>query len=148
MEKTFVCVKPDGVQRGLIGEVVKRFENRGFVLCAAKFMQVSPELAAKHYAEHEGKPFYNGLVNYITSGPVFAMVWEGENVIATARQMMGSTNPIDAQPGTIRGDFGLTVGKNVIHGSDSPESAEREIKLFFKEEELVHYTKLMNDWIY
>lgn len=105
-------------------------------------------MAEQHYGEHKEKPFFGELVDFITSGPVFAMVWEGENVIATARQMMGSTNPIDAQPGTIRGDFGLTVGKNVIHGSDSPESAEREIKLFFKEEELVHYTKLMNDWIY
>ena len=105
MEKTFVCVKPDGVQRGLIGEVVKRFESRGFVLCAAKFMQVTPELAAKHYAEHEGKPFYNGLISYITSGPVFAMVWSGDNVVKAVRQTVGSTNPTEAAPGTIRHDF-------------------------------------------
>jgi len=111
-------------------------------------MQVSQELAETHYGEHKEKPFFGELVDFITSGPVFAMVWEGENVIATARQMMGKTNPQEAAPGTIRGDYGLTVGKNVIHGSDSPESAEREIRLFFKEEELVDYSKLMNQWIY
>ncbi|MBO8177486.1 MAG: nucleoside-diphosphate kinase [Bacillus sp. (in: Bacteria)] len=148
MEKTFLMVKPDGVQRGLIGEIVSRLEKKGFQLVGAKFMQVSKELAEQHYAEHKERPFFGELVDFITSGPVFAMVWQGENVIATARQMMGSTNPKDAQPGTIRGDFGLTVGKNVIHGSDSPESAEREIGLFFKEEELVSYNKLMNQWIY
>ena len=102
MEKTFVCVKPDGVQRGLIGEVVKRFENRGFILCAAKFMQVTPELASKHYAEHVGKPFYEGLVKYITSGPVFAMVWEGDDIVKAVRQTVGSTRPTEAAPGTIR----------------------------------------------
>jgi nucleoside-diphosphate kinase len=148
MEKTFLMVKPDGVQRGLIGEIVSRLEKKGFQLVGAKLMQVSKELAEQHYAEHKERPFFGELVDFITSGPVFAMVWQGENVIATARQMMGSTNPKDAQPGTIRGDFGLTVGKNVIHGSDSPESAEREIGLFFKEEELVSYNKLMNQWIY
>ncbi|MGG3736959.1 nucleoside-diphosphate kinase [Aeribacillus pallidus] len=148
MEKTFLMVKPDGVQRGLIGEIVSRLEKKGFQLVGAKFMQVSKELAEQHYAEHKERPFFGELVDFITSGPVFAMVWQGENVIATARQMMGSTNPKEAQPGTIRGDFGLTVGKNVIHGSDSPESAEREIGLFFKEEELVSYNKLMNQWIY
>ena len=111
-------------------------------------MQISDELAEQHYGEHKEKPFFGELVSFITSGPVFAMVWEGENVIATARSMMGATNPSDAQPGTIRGDFGVTVGKNVIHGSDSPESAKREISLFFKEEELLSYSKLMNDWIY
>lgn len=111
-------------------------------------MQVSRELAEQHYAEHKERPFFGELVDFITSGPVFAMVWEGENVIAAARQMMGKTNPQDAAPGTIRGDFGLTVGKNVIHGSDSPQSAEREINLFFKEEELITYTKLMNEWLY
>jgi nucleoside-diphosphate kinase len=148
MEKTFLMVKPDGVQRGLIGEIVSRLEKKGFQLVGAKFMQVSKELAEQHYAEHKERPFFGELVDFITSGPVFAMVWQGENVIATARQMMGSTNPKDAQPGTIRGDFGLTVGKNVIHGSDSPESAEREIGLFFKVEELVSYNKLMNQWIY
>ncbi|MBA2875029.1 nucleoside-diphosphate kinase [Thermaerobacillus caldiproteolyticus] len=148
MERTFLMVKPDGVQRNLIGEIVARFEKKGFQLVGAKLMQVSRELAEQHYAEHKARPFFGELVDFITSGPVFAMVWEGENVIATARQMMGKTNPQDAAPGTIRGDFGLTVGKNVIHGSDSPASAEREIHLFFKEEELVDYSKLMNEWVY
>ncbi|PKR85909.1 nucleoside-diphosphate kinase [Heyndrickxia camelliae] len=148
MEKTFLMVKPDGVQRQLIGEIISRFERKGFHLVGAKLMKVSTELAEKHYGEHKERPFFGELVQFITSSPVFAMVWEGENVIATARQMMGSTNPKDALPGTIRGDFGVTVSKNVIHGSDSPESAEREIGLFFKQEELVEYTKLINDWIY
>ncbi|MBS4173277.1 nucleoside-diphosphate kinase [Bacillus sp. FJAT-49736] len=148
MEKTFLMVKPDGVQRQLIGEIVSRFEKKGFQLVGAKLMQISTELAQKHYGEHKERPFFGELVDFITSGPVFAMVWEGENVISTARQMMGSTNPKDAQPGTIRGDFATTVGKNIIHGSDSPESAEREIGLFFKQEELVEYTKLINNWIY
>ncbi|GGJ60321.1 nucleoside-diphosphate kinase [Anoxybacillus voinovskiensis] len=148
MERTFLMVKPDGVQRNLIGEIVARFEKKGFQLVGAKLMQVSRELAEQHYAEHKERPFFGELVDFITSGPVFAMVWEGEDVIATARQMMGKTNPKEALPGTIRGDFGVTVGKNVIHGSDSPASAEREINLFFKEEELVNYSKLMNEWVY
>jgi nucleoside-diphosphate kinase len=148
MEKTFLMVKPDGVQRGLIAEFVSRFEKKGFQLAGAKLMSISKELAEEHYGEHKERPFFGELVDFITSGPVFAMVWQGENVIATARQMMGATNPRDAAPGTIRGDFGITVGKNVIHGSDSAESAEREIGLFFKEEELVEYSKLMNEWIY
>ncbi|MCX8046399.1 MAG: nucleoside-diphosphate kinase [Anoxybacillus gonensis] len=148
MERTFLMVKPDGVQRGVIGDIVARFERKGFQLVGAKLMQVSRELAEQHYAEHKERPFFGELVEFITSGPVFAMVWEGENVIATARQMMGKTNPQEALPGTIRGDFGLTVGKNIIHGSDSKESAAREIQLFFKEEELVSYNKLMNEWVY
>ncbi|MGY3714123.1 nucleoside-diphosphate kinase [Sutcliffiella cohnii] len=148
MEKTFLMVKPDGVQRNLIGEIVTRFEKKGFHLAGAKLMQISTELAEQHYGEHKERPFFGELVDFITSGPVFAMVWEGENVITTARQMMGATNPKDAQPGTIRGDFGVIVGKNIIHGSDSPESAEREIGLFFKEEELVAYSKDINNWVY
>lgn len=148
MEKTFLMVKPDGVQRNLIGDIVARFEKKGFQLVGAKLMNITAELAGEHYGEHKERPFFGELVEFITSGPVFAMVWQGENVIATARQMMGATNPKDAVQGTIRGDFGLTVGKNVIHGSDSPESAEREISLFFNESELVEYTKLMNNWIY
>ena len=148
MERTFLMVKPDGVQRGVIGDIVARFERKGFQLVGAKLMQVSRELAEQHYAEHKERPFFGELVEFITSGPVFAMVWEGENVIATARQMMGKTNPQEALPGTIRGDFGLTVGKNIIHGSDSKESAAREIQLFFKEEEIVSYNKLMNEWVY
>src|SRR5690625_4311036 len=127
MEKSFLMVKPDGVQRNLIGEIVNRFEKKGFKLASAKLMQVSEDLAKEHYGEHKDKPFFGELVEFVTSGPVFAMVWEGENVIKTARQMMGATNPTEAAAGTIRGDFGLTVGKNVIHGSDSLESAEREI---------------------
>ncbi|MGM9928147.1 MAG: nucleoside-diphosphate kinase [Bacillus sp. (in: firmicutes)] len=148
MEKTFLMVKPDGVQRQLIGDIVARFERKGFQLVGAKLMQIPTSLAETHYGEHKERPFFGELVDFITSGPVFAMVWEGENVIATARQMMGATNPKDALPGTIRGDYAATVGKNIIHGSDSPESAEREIGLFFKEEELVSYTKLINEWVY
>ena len=148
MEKTFLMVKPDGVQRNLIGEIVSRFEKKGFQLVGGKLMSISKELAEEHYGEHKERPFFGELVDFITSGPVFAMIWEGENVITTARQMMGSTNPKDAAPGTIRGDFGVTVGKNIIHGSDSPESAVREIGLFFNNEELVQYDKLMNQWIY
>jgi nucleoside-diphosphate kinase len=148
MERTFLMVKPDGVQRNIIGEIVSRFERKGFQLVGAKLMQISPELAEQHYGEHKEKPFFGDLVSFITSGPVFAMVWEGDNVIATARQMMGKTNPKEALPGTIRGDFGLVVDKNVIHGSDAPESAAREIGLFFKEEELVSYEKTVNNWVY
>lgn len=148
MEKTFLMVKPDGVQRNLIGEIVSRFESKGFQLVGAKLMAIPVELAEQHYGEHKERPFFGELVEFITSGPVFAMVWEGENVIATARTMMGATNPKDSAPGTIRGDFAATVGKNIIHGSDSPESAEREIGLFFKEEELVTYTKQISEWIY
>ncbi|SEP68108.1 nucleoside-diphosphate kinase [Piscibacillus halophilus] len=148
MEKTFIMVKPDGVQRNLIGDIVQRFEKKGFKLVAAKLMQISPDLAEEHYGEHKDKPFFGELTGFITSGPVFAMVWEGENVIATARKMMGATNPAESDIGTVRGDFGLTVGKNVIHGSDSPESAEREIGLFFNEEDLLAYNKDQNQWIY
>ncbi|MEK4969458.1 nucleoside-diphosphate kinase [Cytobacillus kochii] len=146
MEQTFLMVKPDGVQRNLIGEIVSRFEKKGFQLKGAKLMSIPTELAEEHYGEHKERPFFGELVDFITSGPVFAMVWEGENVIATARQMMGATNPKDSVPGSIRGDFAVTVGKNVIHGSDSKESAEREIGLFFKEEQIVEYKKLINDW--
>ena len=147
MEKTFLMVKPDGVQRNVIGEIVARFEKKGYHLAGAKLMQIPTELAEEHYGEHKERPFFGELVEFITSGPVFAMVWEGENVILTARQMMGATNPKDAASGTIRGDFAVTVGKNMIHGSDSAESAEREIGLFFKEEELVSYEKTINSWV-
>ena|SRR5690625_1635627 len=148
MEQTFLMVKPDGVQRNLIGEIVHRFERKGFKLAGAKLMMVSEDLAENHYAEHKERPFFGELVEFITSGPVFAMVWEGENVISTARDMMGKTNPAEAAAGTVRGDYGVTVGKNIIHGSDSSESAEREISLFFHKEELVSYTKQDNSWIY
>jgi nucleoside-diphosphate kinase len=147
MERTFLMVKPDGVQRNLIGEIVSRFENKGFQLVGAKLMQITEELAEQHYGEHKERPFFGELVEFITSGPVFAMVWEGENVISTARLLVGATNPTESAPGTIRGDFAVTVGKNIIHGSDSSESAVREIGLFFKEEELVSYDKVMNNWI-
>jgi nucleoside-diphosphate kinase len=148
MEKTFLMVKPDGVQRNLVGEIVNRLERKGFKLVGAKLMQISDELASEHYGEHKERPFFGELVDFITSGPVFAMVWEGENVIKTAREMMGKTNPAEAAPGTVRGDYGVTVGKNVIHGSDSPESAEREINLFFDQKELVSYSKQDSAWIY
>ena len=148
MEKTFLMVKPDAVQRQLIGEIVSRFEKKGFQLVGAKLMQMSSELAEKHYAEHIGKPFFEDLTNFITSGPVFAMVWQWDNVVNTARKMMGKTNPSESDPGTIRGDFGVVTNRNIIHGSDSLESAEREINLFFNESELIDYTKLMNQWIY
>lgn len=147
MERTFLMVKPDGVQRNLIGEIVGRFESKGFKLVGAKLMQITPELAAEHYGEHKERPFFGELVDFITSGPVFAMVWEGENVISVGRLMTGATNPKESAPGTIRGDFAVTVGKNIIHGSDAPESAVREIGLFFKEEELVSYDKTINNWI-
>ncbi|MYL48466.1 nucleoside-diphosphate kinase [Halobacillus litoralis] len=148
MEKTFLMVKPDGVQRNLIGDITARFERKGFKLAGAKLMAIPTELAEEHYGEHKEKPFFGELVDFITSGPVFAMVWEGEDVIATARTMMGATKPSEAAPGTIRGDYGVTVGKNVIHGSDSKESAEREIGLFFDEKELVDYEKDSLNWIY
>ena len=137
MNRTFAMVKPDGVQKGLVGEIISRFEKKGLKIVALKIMKITPELAEKHYSEHKGKPFFADLVNFITSGPVAPMVLEGENVISTVRAMMGATNPQDATPGTIRGDFALTIDENIIHGSDSPESAMREIGLFFKEEEIV-----------
>src|SRR5690625_7709440 len=131
MEKTFIMVKPDGVQRGLVGEIVQRFEQKGFVLAGAKLMQVSEELAKEHYGEHKERPFFGELVDFITSGPVFAMVWEGEDVILTSRNMIGATNPAEANPGYISGDYYVTVGKYIILGSDSVYSANLEIYLFF-----------------
>ncbi|AKO93967.1 nucleoside-diphosphate kinase [Priestia filamentosa] len=148
MEKTFIMVKPDGVQRNIVGDVVTRFEKKGFQLVGAKLMHVSEDLAKEHYKEHKEKPFFGELVDFITSSPVFAMVWEGENAVTVARKMLGKTNPAEAEVGTIRGDYGLQVAKNVVHGSDSNESATREISLFFEESELVNYTKLINDWVY
>ncbi|WP_188734195.1 nucleoside-diphosphate kinase [Oceanobacillus neutriphilus] len=148
MESTFLMVKPDGVQRNLIGDIVARFEQKGFKLVGAKLMTISADLAETHYSEHKERPFFGELVEFITSGPVFAMVWEGENVVASARTMMGKTNPSEALPGTIRGDYGISVGKNIIHGSDSLESASREIGLFFDEKELNSYEKQTEAWIY
>ncbi|WP_018133238.1 nucleoside-diphosphate kinase [Effusibacillus pohliae] len=146
MERTFLMVKPDGVQRGLIGEIVSRFEKKGFKLVNAKLMTVSRELAEKHYEELKDKPFFGELVDFITSGPVFAMIWEGPNVISVARAMMGKTNPAEAAPGTIRADYAVSVGMNVIHGSDSPENAEREINLWFNGE-LIEYDKTIAKWM-
>ncbi|ERI08362.1 nucleoside-diphosphate kinase [Aneurinibacillus aneurinilyticus] len=146
-QRTFIMAKPDAVQRNLIGDIMQRFERKGFHLIGAKLMNVPRELAEEHYAEHKEKPFFGELVDFITSGAVFAMVWEGENVIATARNMMGKTNPAEAAPGTIRGDFGISMGMNIIHGSDAPETAEREIALWFKDTELHVYEKTINKWI-
>ena len=148
MERTLVLIKPDGVQRGLIGEIIARFERRGLRLVGMKFMQISRELAARHYGEHEGKPFYAGLIDYITSGPVVAMVWEGQQAIRIVRDMMGSTRPVEAAPGTIRGDYALEVGRNIVHGSDGEESALREIDLFFKEEELISWARDLDPWVF
>ncbi|KOS63638.1 nucleoside-diphosphate kinase [Lysinibacillus agricola] len=134
IEQTFLMVKPDGVKRQVVGDIVDRFERRGFVLKGAKLMVIPTELAEKHYAEHAERPFFGELVDFITSGPVFAMVWEGENVIKLARTMMGATKPEESNPGTIRGDYATTVSHNIIHGSDSLASAEREIGLFFGED--------------
>jgi len=149
-ERTFVMAKPDAVQRGLIGEIIQRLEERGLKLVGAKFMQIDEELAHEHYGEHEGKPFFEGLVEFITSGPVMAMVWEGADATRQVRQMMGETDPADAQPGTIRGDLGLDLGHNVIHGSDHEDEGanEREINLFFDDEELVDYERTDATWVY
>lgn len=148
MERTFIMIKPDGVQRGLVGEVIGRFERKGFTLVGMKLMAVSPELAKQHYGEHEGKPFFAGLVDFITSGPVVAMIWEGESVVSAARKMIGATKPIESAPGTIRGDFGITVGRNLIHGSDAVETAQKEIALWFQGSELTDWTPVAKDWLY
>lgn len=131
MEKTLVLVKPDGVQKAVIGDIINRFERRGLKIVGLKMMQLTPETAGKHYAEHQGKPFFGELVDFITSGPLVAMVVAGENAIKAVRTMMGATNPLDAAPGTIRGDYALNISNNIVHGSDSPTSAEREIGIFF-----------------
>jgi len=148
-ERTFVMVKPDGVHRGLVGRIVARLEDRGLKLVAGKFVELDEALAREHYAEHEDEPFFEDLVSFITSGPVFATVWEGMDAVARVRDMMGETDPADSDPGTIRGDFGLDLGRNVIHGSDTePGSAEREIELFFDDEELVDYERVDEQWLY
>ncbi|PZF90215.1 nucleoside-diphosphate kinase [Listeria ivanovii] len=147
MEQTYVMVKPDGVERGFIGEIVARMEKKGIKIVAAKLIQIDRELAEKHYAEHIGKSFFEDLIGFITSGPVFAMVLEGDDVIKIARRMMGKTNPLEADVGTIRADYAVHTNRNVIHGSDSPESAKREIELFFKPEEILTYQKAVDKWI-
>lgn len=148
MERTYLMIKPDGVQRGLCGEIVSRFEKKGLKLIAMKLIHISKATAENHYGEHKGKKFFDSLISYITSGPVLAMVWEGENAVAVCRTIMGKTNPQESAPGTIRGDFGMVTGVNLIHGSDSPESAAREISIFFKPEDLMTYTRTMDKWIY
>lgn len=147
MEKTFIILKPDAVQRGLVGEIIGRFERRGLKLKAMKFMQVSDELARKHYAVHAERPFFGGLIQYITSAPVVALVLEGSNAIAVVRSMVGATRPYEAAPGTIRADFGLEVGRNLVHASDGPETAKDEIALWFGSD-LVDWQRATDPWIY
>jgi len=146
-EQTLVLVKPDAVQRGLIGEVIARLERRGLQLVGLKMMRISEELAGRHYAEHREKAFFAGLVGFITSAPVVAMVWEGPGVVGMVRAMMGATNPANAAPGTMRGDLAVSFGMNVIHGSDSVESAEREVGLFFTSDEIVPWERTLDRWI-
>lgn len=148
MERTYLMVKPDGVQRGLVGEIISRFEKKGMKIVGLKMLQIPVEMAEKHYGEHVGKPFFKPLVDYITSSPVVAMVVEGKDAVSAAREMMGATNPLKAAPGTIRATYGMDIGRNIIHGSDSPASAEREISIFFKPEELVDYKRSIEGWIY
>ncbi len=148
MERTLVLIKPDGVQRGLIGEIIARLERRGLRLIGAKFMQVSQDLAETHYAIHQGKPFYEGLIAYITSAPVMAMVWEGPNAIAAVRQTMGSTRPTEAAPGSVRHDFSLEVGRNLTHASDSVENGEAEVSLWFTNQELVSWERAIDPWVF
>ena len=147
MEQTLVLVKPDGVQRGLTGEIIARLERRGLKLVGMKLMQVDEALAHRHYGEHVDRPFFPGLVGFITSGPIVAMAWEANNAVEIVRNTMGPTNPVGAGPGTIRGDFGVDIGRNLIHGSDSPESAQRELALFFGPEEILSYSRSSDPWI-
>ncbi|MXR51418.1 nucleoside-diphosphate kinase [Halovenus sp. WSH3] len=149
-ERTFVMVKPDGVQRGLIGKIISRFEERGLKLVGAKFIQIDQDLAEDHYGEHEDKPFFDDLVEFITADPVMAMVWEGQDATRQVRSMVGETDPAESPPGSIRGDFGLDLGRNVIHASDheDPGANEREIDLFFDEDELVEWERVDETWLY
>jgi nucleoside-diphosphate kinase len=148
MERSLVLVKPDAVQRGLIGEVILRLERRGLRLVAAKFINVSQELARTHYAVHVGKPFYEGLIRYITSAPVMAMVWEGPNAINAIRQTMGATSPTTAAPGSIRHDFALEIGRNLTHASDNVENGEKEVSLWFTPQELVAWKRSIDQWVF
>ena len=148
LERTFILVKPDGVQRGLIGEVISRLERRGLHLVAARFQSVSRNMAERLYAVHQGKPFYDGLLDYITSGPVMAMVWEGPSAIAAVRQTIGATRPIEAEPGSLRHDFSLEVGRNLTHASDSVETARKEIDLWFRSDDLVDWSRDIDPWIF
>ncbi|KHN95680.1 nucleoside diphosphate kinase A [Metarhizium album ARSEF 1941] len=147
-EQTFIAIKPDGVQRGLVGPIISRFENRGFKLVAIKLVTPSKEHLEAHYADLKSKSFFDGLIKYMLSGPICAMVWEGRDAVKTGRAILGATNPLDSAPGTIRGDFAIDVGRNVCHGSDSVESAKKEIALWFKEGDVVSYKQSQFDWIY
>jgi nucleoside-diphosphate kinase len=147
-ERTLIIIKPDGIHRHLVGEIIGRFEKKGFKLVAAKFMQISENLARRHYAAHRGKPFFEGVVKYLSSAPVLVMVWEAEGVIDMARKMLGATFGYNAEPGTIRGDFSCSRGYNLVHGSDSLESAEQEIKLFFEPGEIIDYELADTKWLY
>ena len=146
-QRTLVLVKPDGVQRGLVGEVISRLERRGLKLAGLKLMQVDNALARQHYAEHVERPFFPGLAQFITSSPLVAMVWEADNAVSIVRQTIGETNPVNSPAGTIRGDLGIDIGRNLVHGSDSPESAEREVNLFFRAEEILSYDRSLDPWI-
>ncbi|KAF0754666.1 nucleoside diphosphate kinase [Aphis craccivora] len=147
-ERTFIMVKPDGVQRGLVGKIIKRFEEKGFKLVAMKFMWASEELLSKHYADLSSRPFFPGLVKYMACGPVVPMVWEGLDVVKTGRFILGATDPKNSNPGTIRGDLCIQVGRNIIHGSDSVESANKEIALWFSEKEVVSWSRSSDSWLY
>ncbi|PFH60090.1 hypothetical protein XA68_11478 [Ophiocordyceps unilateralis] len=147
-ERTFIAVKPDGVRRGLVGEIISRFEKRGFKLVALRMMQPTKEHMQKHYEDLKSKPFFNDLVAFMSSGPVCAMVWEGLDVVKTGRTMLGATDPLASAPGTIRGDYAIHLGRNVCHGSDSVESAVKEIKLWFKGDSIINYSSAGKEWIY
>ena len=147
MHRTLVLLKPDAVQRGLVGELISRLERRGLKLVGMKLMRIDEELAGRHYADHVGKPFFAGLIEFITSGPLVAMVLEGEKAVEVVRSMMGATDPLDSPPGTVRGDFALAIGPNLIHGSDSEETATREVELFFSPQEIISYTRDIERWI-
>ena len=147
METTLVLLKPDAVQRGLAGEIISRLEKTGLKITGMKLMQVSQDLANEHYGEHVGKPFFDGLVSFITSGPIVAMALEGNGAVAIVRKTMGATNPADSPPGTVRGDYGIDIGRNLVHGSDSAESAKREVALFFDDAELIDYSRATDPWI-
>lgn len=148
MERTLIIIKPDAVQRGLVGRIISRFERRGLRIAAMKLMHIDRALAQHHYAIHEGKPFYEPLLDYITSSPVAVMVLEGNDAIEIARRTMGATNPAEAAPGTIRADFGLEVGRNLVHGSDGPDTASFEVSLFFDEKEILSYDRDTDPWIF
>lgn len=147
LERTFIAIKPDGVQRGLVGEIIGRFEAKGFTLVGLKLIIASQELAERHYDIHKERPFFKDLVSFITSRPLVAMVWEGDGVVASARRIIGATNPLTAEPGTIRGDFAVSIGRNIIHGSDAIETAQREISLWFTDAELANWESTMKPWL-